>query len=131
MTNFGRELKAQRAACGLSQAQAAACFRDLSVRTLQAWETQEQSPPLWVQHVILERLSKRKPLAGRGGVGGRKRVAPKRRKAPNDLNSATGSAGQPPQAGEARAPSLFAGVNGSANCKRRVRNEAEREEGLE
>ena len=58
MTNFGRELKAQRAACGLSQSQAAACFQDLSVRTLQAWETSEQSPPLWVQHVILERFAK-------------------------------------------------------------------------
>jgi DNA-binding transcriptional regulator YiaG len=60
MTNFGRELKAQRAACVLSQSQAVACFLDLSVRTLQAWETSEQSPPLWVQHVILERLAKRK-----------------------------------------------------------------------
>ena len=60
MTNFGRELKSQRAACGLSQSQAAACFLDLSVRTLQAWETSEQSPPLWVQHVILERFAKRK-----------------------------------------------------------------------
>jgi hypothetical protein len=70
MTNFGRELKAQRAACGLSQSQAAACFRDLSVRTLQAWETSEQSPPLWIQHVILDRLSKRKSPAGRAAGAG-------------------------------------------------------------
>jgi DNA-binding XRE family transcriptional regulator len=80
MTNFGRELKAQRAACGLSQSQAAACFLDLSVRTLQAWETQEQSPPLWVQHVILERLSKRKSSAG----AGRKKPRAKKGKKKND-----------------------------------------------
>ena len=87
MTNFGRELKAQRAACGLSQSQAAACFLDLSVRTLQAWETSYQSPPLWVQHVILERLAKRKSPAGRAaGAGGvpRKRRT-KKGKAPNSV----------------------------------------------
>lgn len=82
MTNFGRELKAQRAASGLSQSQAAACFQDLSVRTLQAWETSEQSPPLWTQHLILERLAKRKSPAGRAaGAGVRaKRSASKRKK---------------------------------------------------
>jgi len=59
VTNFGRELRAQRAAGGISQSQAAACFHGLSVRTLQAWEQGHQSPPVWAQHLILDGISKR------------------------------------------------------------------------
>ena len=60
MTNFGRELKAQRALGGLSQTEAAAAIPYLSVRTLQCWEHGHQSPPEWAQNLILEKLSKTK-----------------------------------------------------------------------
>jgi DNA-binding XRE family transcriptional regulator len=107
MTNFGRELKAQRAACGLSQSQAAACVPFLSVRTLQCWEHGHQSPPVWAQCLIMDKLRvqtraetfmpqtgarmnwdamkiscPRKPNAERKKVAavGAKRSAPKRKK---------------------------------------------------
>lgn len=68
MTNFGRELKAQRAACGLSQSQAAARVPFLSVRTLQCWEHGHQSPPVWAQNLILKRIAERRKVAGGGGA---------------------------------------------------------------
>lgn len=60
MSNFGRELKAQRALAGISQRQAAEAIPFLSVRTLQCWEHGHQSPPVWAQNLILEKLSKTK-----------------------------------------------------------------------
>jgi DNA-binding transcriptional regulator YiaG len=63
--NFGRELKAQRALAGLSQRQAAEAIPYLSVRTLQAWEYGHQSPPVWAQNLILEKLSKVKKRIAR------------------------------------------------------------------
>ena len=57
---FALELKAKRAACGMSQTEASAAIPCLSVRTLQCWEQGHQSPPVWAQNLIFEKLSKTK-----------------------------------------------------------------------
>ena len=54
--SFADKLKMVRRREGYSQATAAELVRDLSVRTLQAWECGQQTPPLWAQWLVLEAL---------------------------------------------------------------------------
>lgn len=79
--SFSDKLRAVRSREGYSQATSAALIRDFSVRTLQAWECEQQTPPLWVQWLVLEALGgapyvkpkvRRAAGAGRGAVKARK-----------------------------------------------------------
>lgn len=54
--SFADKLRAARKREGYSQATAAELVRDLSVRTLQEWEHERQTPPLWAQWLVLEAL---------------------------------------------------------------------------
>lgn len=53
---FADKLRAVRKRERYSQATAAELVRDLSVRTLQEWEHERQTPPLWAQWLVLEAL---------------------------------------------------------------------------
>lgn len=53
---FSEKLKAVRRREGYSQATAAELIPGLSTRTLQAWECDRQSPPLWAQALVLDAL---------------------------------------------------------------------------
>jgi len=53
---FAEQLKAVRRREGYSQATAAELIPRLSTRTLQAWECDRQSPPLWAQSLVLDAL---------------------------------------------------------------------------
>lgn len=53
---FAEKLKAARRREGYSQATAAELIPGLSTRTLQAWECDRQSPPLWAQSLVLDAL---------------------------------------------------------------------------
>jgi DNA-binding XRE family transcriptional regulator len=53
---FADKLRAVRKREGYTQKTAAALVRDLSVRTLEAWERGQQAPPLWAQWLVLEAL---------------------------------------------------------------------------
>lgn len=79
--SFADKLRAVRAREGYSQSTAAELVRDLSVRTLQEWEHERQTPPLWAQWLVLEALGgapyvkpkvRRAAGAGRGAVKTRK-----------------------------------------------------------
>jgi DNA-binding transcriptional regulator YiaG len=54
--SFAENLKAIRRREGYSQATAAELIAGLSTRSLQAWESGRQSPPLWAQSLVLEAL---------------------------------------------------------------------------
>lgn len=56
LLSFADLLKKVRRREGYSQATAAELVRDLSVRTLQAWECGQQTPPKWAQWLVLEAL---------------------------------------------------------------------------
>lgn len=56
MENFPKELKAARAAAGLSQAKLAA-VTTIPLRTLQDWEAGVRTPPPYVQHMVLDKLN--------------------------------------------------------------------------
>ncbi len=53
---FAEQLKAVRRREGFSQAMAVQFIHGLSPRTLQAWESGQQAPPLWAQSLVLEAL---------------------------------------------------------------------------
>lgn len=53
---FAEKLKTVRRREGYSQATAAELIPGLSIRTLQAWECDRQSPPLWAQSLVLDAL---------------------------------------------------------------------------
>ncbi|MGO8837562.1 MAG: helix-turn-helix domain-containing protein [Limisphaerales bacterium] len=53
---FAEQLKAVRRREGYSQAMAARLIPKLSKRTLEAWERNQQAPPLWAQALVLESL---------------------------------------------------------------------------
>lgn len=61
---FAAKLKAVRRRIDRSQAGAAKLVRDLSKRTLQAWEAGQSEPPKWAQWLLLEKL-KVKPVTKR------------------------------------------------------------------
>jgi DNA-binding transcriptional regulator YiaG len=48
---------AMRILFGLTQSEAAAKVPGLSVRTWQDWESGRSEPPVWAQHLIVERLA--------------------------------------------------------------------------
>ena len=54
--NFAEQLKAARKRDGYSQAMAVQLIHGLSIRTFQAWEQGQQTPPLWAQSLVLETL---------------------------------------------------------------------------
>ena len=53
---FAEKLKIVRRREGYSQATAAELIAGLSTRTLQAWESGRQSPPVWAQALVLDAL---------------------------------------------------------------------------
>lgn len=53
---FADKLRLVRKRLGCSQASAALLIRDFNVRTLQAWEREQQTPPKWAQWLVLEAL---------------------------------------------------------------------------
>jgi DNA-binding XRE family transcriptional regulator len=74
---FAEQLKAVRKRDGHSQATAVQLIPGLSIRTFQAWERSQQTPPLWAQALVLEALggapygpSKKRKLR-RASPGGR------------------------------------------------------------
>jgi DNA-binding XRE family transcriptional regulator len=77
--SFAEQLKAVRRREGFSQAMAARRIHRLSTRTLQAWERNQQAPPLWAQSLVLEALGgppyvaskKRKGSPARNGRHGK------------------------------------------------------------
>jgi DNA-binding XRE family transcriptional regulator len=54
--SFAEQLKVVRRRERFSQAVAARLIPGLSTRTLQAWERNQQSPPLWAQSLVLDAL---------------------------------------------------------------------------
>jgi len=86
--SFAEKLRAVRKREGYSQSGAAELIANLSVRTLQEWEHERQTPPLWAQGLVLEALGgapyTKRPVgraAGAGGVPKTRRT--KKGKAPN------------------------------------------------
>ena len=68
--NFADHLKAVRRRNGYTQAMAAELIPGLSLRTFQAWERSQQTPPVWAQNLVLDTL------------GGKTYQPPKKRKRP-------------------------------------------------
>jgi len=72
--SFADKLRAVRKREGYSQSGAAELIANLSVRTLQEWEHERQTPPLWAQGLILEALGgapyTKRPVGRAAGAGG-------------------------------------------------------------
>jgi hypothetical protein len=88
--SFANQLRAQRERLGCSQSAFVLLMPGLPLRTLQAWERDQQTPPPWVQWLVLI------AVGGGGGAGGRKRVRAERRKAPNEKLCNSPEAARPP-----------------------------------
>lgn len=55
--NFSEELKAQRKRLGISQKVFSEMFK-IPRRTVEDWERQKSTPPIYVQELIIEKLKR-------------------------------------------------------------------------